>query len=99
MQNFMLSDHSLKLSLSKKNISEAETLKKKEKVLKKRKAPTELSLTENEDAKSNKLIVKNLAFEATDKDLRELFKQYGSLKKVRMPKKVGGNHRYILSIH
>jgi multiple RNA-binding domain-containing protein 1 len=48
----------------------------------------------NESAKSNKLLVKNLAFEATADDVRELFKQYGSLKKVRLPKKVNStNHR------
>ena len=43
---------------------------------------------------SNKLLVKNLAFEATADDIRELFKQYGALKKVRLPKKVNSqNHR------
>jgi len=34
-----------------------------------------------------------LAFECTEKDIKELFKQYGVLKKVRIPKKVGGSHR------
>jgi len=44
--------------------------------------------------KSNKLLVKNLAFEATPNDVRELFSQYGALKKVRLPKKVNSqNHR------
>lgn len=33
-------------------------------------------------------MVKNLAFEATEKDIKELFKTYGALKKVRLPKKV-----------
>ena len=62
--------------------------------MKKRVAENELSKVDNEDAKSNKLLVKNLAFEATPNDVRELFKQYGALKKVRLPKKVNSqNHR------
>jgi len=90
----MLDDHSLKLSLSKKTVTDAETKKKKEKLLKKRKASTELGKTDNEESKSNKLLVKNLAFESTANDIRELFKSYGALKKVRLPKKTNSSsHR------
>jgi multiple RNA-binding domain-containing protein 1 len=42
---------------------------------------------QEEDA-SVKLMVKNLAFECTADEVRELFKPYGILKKVRLPKKV-----------
>jgi len=39
-------------------------------------------------------MVRNLAFEATPNDIRELFNQFGSLKKVRLPKKVNSqSHR------
>lgn len=38
-------------------------------------------------AKSSKIIVKNLPFEATRKDLFELFSSFGNLKSVRVPKK------------
>jgi len=39
-------------------------------------------------------LVKNLAFEATSNDIKELFKPYGAVKKVRLPKKVNStNHR------
>ena len=49
---------------------------------------------ENEEVKSNKLLVKNLAFEATVKDIRELFKTYGQLKEVRLPLKANSkSHR------
>ena len=49
---------------------------------------------EYEDLKSCKLIVKNLAFETTENELRELFKAYGAVKKVRLPKKVNSkSHR------
>lgn len=61
---------------------------KKDKLLKKRKGQDELDIADNEEAQSNKLLVKNLAFEATANDIRELFKQHGALKKVRLPKKV-----------
>ena len=96
LQNYMLNDHAFKLSLAQKqqSISDQENQNKKNKLLKKRKAETELSKVDNEEAKSNKLLVKNLAFEATPADVRELFKQYGALKKVRLPKKVNSsNHR------
>lgn len=38
-------------------------------------------------SKSNKIIIKNLPFEATRKDVLELFGAYGSVKSVRVPKK------------
>ena len=66
----------------------------KDKLLKKRKDQNEMSIAENDEASSNKLLVKNLAFEATASDVRELLKQFGALKKVRLPKKVNStNHR------
>lgn len=38
-------------------------------------------------SKSNKIIIKNLPFETTRKDVLELFGAYGSIKSVRVPKK------------
>ena len=38
-------------------------------------------------------MVRNLAFQATRNDVREIFKHYGSLKSVRLPKKMNGQHR------
>lgn len=95
MQNFLLDDHALKLSLSTKRITETEETQTKEKVLKKRTAKEtskaqggEQGVIDSEAAQSNKLMVKNLAFEATADEIKELFKPYGALKKVRLPKKV-----------
>jgi multiple RNA-binding domain-containing protein 1 len=45
------------------------------------------------DLKFRKLIVKNLAFEATKQDLTQLFSQFGELKVVRVPQKVNGGNR------
>ncbi|KAH7098273.1 RNA-binding domain-containing protein [Auriculariales sp. MPI-PUGE-AT-0066] len=43
--------------------------------------------------KSAKMIVKNVPFEATKKDLRELFGVHGHLKSVRLPKKFNSRSR------
>jgi multiple RNA-binding domain-containing protein 1 len=42
---------------------------------------------------SSKIIVRNVAFQATVEELRSLFAAYGTLKRVRIPKKMGGAHR------
>ncbi|KAI5667360.1 hypothetical protein M9H77_17213 [Catharanthus roseus] len=44
------------------------------------------------DRSSTKLIVRNVAFEATDKDLRQLFSPFGQIKSLRLPTRFG-NHR------
>ncbi|KAJ8763754.1 hypothetical protein K2173_003536 [Erythroxylum novogranatense] len=56
--------------------------KKDEKVVKKA----------DNDTSSTKLLVKNVAFEATNKDLRQLFSPFGQIKSVRLPMKFE-NHR------
>ena len=40
--------------------------------------------------KSSKILVRNVPFEATQKELRELFATFGELKTVRLPKKLSG---------
>lgn len=42
---------------------------------------------------TSKLIVKNLPFQANQKELKSLFGTFGQIKTCRIPKKVGGNHR------
>ena len=42
---------------------------------------------------STKLVVRNVPFEANSREVEELFKTFGSLKGVRLPKKVTGSHR------
>ncbi|EFJ46013.1 hypothetical protein VOLCADRAFT_63158, partial [Volvox carteri f. nagariensis] len=44
-------------------------------------------------AGSTKLVVRNLAFEATKKDIQGLFNPFGHLKSCRLPKKFDGSHR------
>jgi multiple RNA-binding domain-containing protein 1 len=38
-------------------------------------------------------LVKNLAFQANKNEIKELFSEFGSLKKIRLPKKMDGQHR------
>lgn len=47
----------------------------------------------NDEEKNSKLMIRNIAFQATKNDIKELFKEFGSLKKVRLPKKMDGQHR------
>ena len=45
------------------------------------------------DKSNNKLVVRNLAFQASQKELHGLFSSFGQVKKIRIPKKNGGTHR------
>jgi multiple RNA-binding domain-containing protein 1 len=40
-----------------------------------------------------KLLVRNIAFQATKNEIANLFKSFGSIKSVRIPKKMNGSHR------
>lgn len=90
----MLDEHALKLSLSTKAITLAEEEQKKSKVLKKKKTDekTEHQIVESDEAITNKLMVKNLAFETTPEEIRELFAPFGHIRKVRLPKKANSNN-------
>ncbi|KAG2574633.1 hypothetical protein PVAP13_7KG345900 [Panicum virgatum] len=46
----------------------------------------------DKDKSSTKLLVRNVAFEATEKDLRQLFSPFGQVKSLRLPMKFG-SHR------
>merc|ERR1712138_30524 len=42
---------------------------------------------------NNKLIVRNVAFEAKRKDILDLFKPFGNLNSLRIPRNYHGDHR------
>lgn len=46
---------------------------------------------------STKLVVRNVAFEATRKDIQQLFGPFGQLRSCRLPRKFDGNHRCVRS--
>jgi multiple RNA-binding domain-containing protein 1 len=85
LQHIVVDDHMLQLKLSKRDKDEVEKKKRIEKL--KRKQKEDESFVDNEDVASNKLLIKNLAFEANKKDIKALFKEVGQIKKVRLPKK------------
>ncbi|XP_078438055.1 nucleotide/nucleic acid binding protein [Wolffia australiana] len=48
--------------------------------------------TDEKDKSSTKLIVRNVAFEATEKELKQLFSSFGQVRRLRLPKRID-NHR------
>ena len=51
------------------------------------------SAKEADEAKISKLAVRNVAFQATEGELHALFAAFGSVKRVKLPKKMDGTHR------
>ncbi|KAF4553496.1 RNA recognition motif-containing protein 2 [Elsinoe fawcettii] len=80
MDGYKLDGHSLQIRASHKDYDAAEERRQTEKAKK-------------QASKSSKLVVKNLPFEATKKDVRSLLGAYGQLRSVRVPKKIGQSTR------
>ncbi|KAM3425753.1 hypothetical protein BST61_g7684 [Cercospora zeina] len=73
MDGYRLEGHKLQVRASHKGEDAAEKRKKADQAKK---------------AATTKVIIKNLPFEATKKDVRSLFGEYGQLRSVRVPKKM-----------
>ncbi|CAG8486980.1 1639_t:CDS:10, partial [Paraglomus occultum] len=80
LQGFVLDGHALQLKFSSKGVDPAQQRREEDAAAKAK-------------AVSTKIIVKNVAFETTKKDLRELFGAYGQIKSLRIPKKFDGTSR------
>ena len=80
----MLDGHKLALQLSMRKATSGSKAGQK--------AKQQESL-EDRKGKGTKLVVRNVAFEATRKDLMALFTPFGQIKSCRLPKKMDGNHR------
>eukprot|EP00903_Cladosiphon_okamuranus_P014644 g13579.t1 len=80
LQGTVLDGHALELKRSTKRLTPTT------------KAPSSTS-SQGDDVKKSKLIIRNIPFQATAKELRELFSSFGQLKRVRLPKKFDGGHR------
>jgi len=76
----LLQDYAVELKLSEKQIS---------------KVPETVEKARNLKEASAKLLIKNIPFETTRKDLRKLFSAFGDIKHIRLPKKLAGtgDHR------
>lgn len=73
----MLDKHKLSLQLSTRKVSSAVKSKKQA----------------NPEKQSTKLVVRNVAFEATRKDVMSLFSPFGHMKSCRLPRKFDGTPR------
>ncbi|GFS21777.1 multiple RNA-binding domain-containing protein 1 [Elysia marginata] len=74
LQNSVLDDHNLELKMSNRTTPQ----------VKGRRKQGETKQT------STKILVRNIPFEANRREIEELFKVFGELKFVRLPKKLGG---------
>ncbi|KAG9487099.1 hypothetical protein GDO78_007137 [Eleutherodactylus coqui] len=81
LQHCAVDDHQLEIKLSERAIRPA--------------VPTDHKKQVNKKQKSSKILVRNIPFQATVKEVRELFSTFGELKTARLPKKMAGtgNHR------
>ena len=75
MDGYSLQGHKLQIRASHKGTDAAEQRRKEDKA-------------KRESSKKTKVVVKNLPFEATKKDVRSLLGAYGELRSVRVPKKM-----------
>merc|ERR1719240_2555801 len=78
-QSVMLDGHTLTLARSEKRLSEKKQSKTESK--------------KSMKLSSAKLAIRNVPFEATPRELRQLFEAYGKIVSCRIPKKAGANHR------
>ncbi|XP_071338930.1 probable RNA-binding protein 19 [Trachinotus anak] len=81
LQHCSVDDHKLELKISEKATRTTEVSRKKKQVEKKQ--------------TGSKILVRNVPFQASVREIRELFSTFGELKTVRLPKKAAGsgNHR------
>ena len=89
LEGSVLDGHSLQVKPSEKRISNNGKINQSN-------IDNNAKLNKNKNKNINgsmKLIVRNLAFQATENELKSLFSAFGSVKKVRIPKKMGGVHR------
>ncbi|CAM9224656.1 unnamed protein product [Hapterophycus canaliculatus] len=80
LQGTVLDGHALELKRSTKRLTPIST-------------KAAASSSHVDGGKRSKLIIRNIPFQATVKELRELFSSFGQLKRVRLPKKFDGGHR------
>lgn len=87
LQGVKVDEHALVLKIaSSSSSSSAQSYKKS----KNHRVKTDTVPPENT---STKLIVRNIPFEATDREIKDLFKNFTQVKRVRIPRKFNGSHR------
>ncbi len=81
LQHKMLDNHSIELKRSNRVSTANETVQTARKVV------------QDVGKISSKMVVRNVPFEATQKEVQAIFATFGTLKSVRLPKKMTGSHR------
>ena len=81
LQHTLLDGHSIELKRSNRAESASENVK------------TARKTTNDPGKASAKMVVRNVPFEATQREVQDIFATFGNLKSVRLPKKVTGSHR------
>ncbi|XP_077152555.1 putative RNA-binding protein 19 isoform X2 [Ranitomeya variabilis] len=76
LQHCTVDDHQIEVKLSERAIRSV--------------MPTDRKKQVNKKQKTSKILVRNVPFQATVKEVRELFSTFGELKTVRLPKKMAG---------
>ncbi|KAM4052892.1 putative RNA-binding protein 19 isoform 2-T2 [Anomaloglossus baeobatrachus] len=76
LQHSTVDDHQIEVKLSERAIRSE--------------VPTDRKKQVNKKQKSSKILVRNVPFQATVKEIRELFSTFGELKTVRLPRKMAG---------
>eukprot|EP00727_Mastigamoeba_balamuthi_P005684 m51a1_g1735 hypothetical protein (754) ;mRNA; r:161398-164064 len=92
----MVDGHALEVTLSSRKSDAAAAAESAEAAGKRRKkseAPAAAPEGEEQAGKTTKLIVRNVPFEATKKEIRELFAAFAQVRSVRLPKRADGRHR------
>ncbi|KAK9472654.1 uncharacterized protein V1510DRAFT_416531 [Dipodascopsis tothii] len=80
MAGFVLDGHELQIKVSTRGLDAAQ-------------ARTQAESAKKDKEKRSKIIIKNLPFEASKKDVRQLFGAFGQLRTVRLPKKFDNSAR------
>jgi len=99
LQGSMLDNHKLSMQLSKRRAPSTSTAAAASKGPKQAAGTTDEADQQQPakgkkgDGATTKLLVRNVAFEATRKDILGLVTPFGHLKSCRLPKKYDGNHR------
>lgn len=88
LQGYALDGHALVLRKSLQNASSS-----MESGSTKRKSSDRDAVSDEKNAGNTKLLIRNIPFEATLKDIKELFSSFAQIKRFRLPKRFGGQHR------
>jgi multiple RNA-binding domain-containing protein 1 len=91
LNNAELEGHILQVKLSNRKLANSNSVPKDNSIIKQKQKMQDYNEEELQD--SNKLMVRNVPFEASVLEIKELFTTFGQVKRLRLPKKFDGTHR------